>query len=218
MLFRSTATVCSGYAPASGGNNYIQNQNASAQTTANFWISGTGKAANLNATTAIQLAGANINTGGTLSNVAYLDQANTFTAAGTALTVNNNATISGTLTSGAINGQTISNSANFTGTMTVAGSSLTLGTAGATTGNLVMSSSGGGLITLIPANTASNYNITFPAQDGTVCTTGSVCSGYAPSGSYANTQLSNLGTTAINADLNFATSDRKSTRLNSSHT
>lgn len=36
----------------------------------------------LNATTALQVAGVSINTGGTLSNVAYLDQANTFTAAG----------------------------------------------------------------------------------------------------------------------------------------
>jgi hypothetical protein len=44
-----TGTVClqglasCGFALSSGSGNYIQNQNASAQTTANFWISGTGR-------------------------------------------------------------------------------------------------------------------------------------------------------------------------------
>ncbi len=38
----STKAVCSGYAPATGGTGYIQNQNASAQATSNFWISGNG--------------------------------------------------------------------------------------------------------------------------------------------------------------------------------
>ena len=46
---------------------------------------------------AIELGGTSINTAGTLSNVAYLNQDNTFTAAGTALSVTNNATIGGTL-------------------------------------------------------------------------------------------------------------------------
>jgi hypothetical protein len=40
----STGSVCSGYAASAGSGGYIQNQNASAQTTANFWISGTGRA------------------------------------------------------------------------------------------------------------------------------------------------------------------------------
>ena len=58
----------------------------------------------LNATTAFTLSGANINTAGTLNNVAYLNQANnfsaanTFSAAGTALSVTNNASIGGNLT------------------------------------------------------------------------------------------------------------------------
>jgi hypothetical protein len=42
-------------------------------------FTGTVQAATINATTAIQLGGTNINTGGTLSNVAYLDQNNIFT-------------------------------------------------------------------------------------------------------------------------------------------
>ncbi|HVX57992.1 MAG TPA: hypothetical protein VHA37_09810, partial [Candidatus Saccharimonadales bacterium] len=97
----------SGCTPASGSGNYIQNQTASPQT-AGFNINGTGTAATLNATTAIQLNGTSINTAGTLSNVAYLNAAsqtftgaNTFSASGTALSVTNNATVGGTLTIGA---------------------------------------------------------------------------------------------------------------------
>ena len=70
----TTATVCyqnaasCGFALSSGAGNYIQNQNASAQTTANFWISGTGRAdtalqspiirATTDGTTAIQVRNA----------------------------------------------------------------------------------------------------------------------------------------------------------------
>lgn len=70
--------------------------------------SGTAQAATVNATSAIELGGANINTAGTLSNVAYEPQANnftainTFSAAGTALSVTNNASIGGNLTVGSI--------------------------------------------------------------------------------------------------------------------
>jgi hypothetical protein len=63
---------------------------------------GTVQAATLNATGTIQLNGASINTAGTLSNVAYLDQANTLTAAGTALIVSNNAAINGQLSVGSL--------------------------------------------------------------------------------------------------------------------
>lgn len=68
--------------------------------------SGTVQGADVNGTSSIQLNGANINTAGTLTNVAYENQgnnftvANTFSAAGTALTVNNDATVSGTLVVG----------------------------------------------------------------------------------------------------------------------
>jgi hypothetical protein len=80
----SSKAVCSGYAPASGSANYIQAQGTTpgtAQNT-NFNIgTGTGIAANFNATTALLLNGNNINTAGILSNVAYLNQANTFSSA-----------------------------------------------------------------------------------------------------------------------------------------
>jgi hypothetical protein len=212
----ATGTIClenstsCGFATSSGSGNYIQNQTASTQS-AGFKINGTGTLGTLNATSTIQLGGTNINTGGTLSNVAYLDQANTFTAAGTALTVDNNATITGTLTSGLINGQTISSSANFTGTATVAGPSLTLGTASVTNGSAVFKNATNSLaLTLSAPNTTQARAIYFPDEDGTICTTGSVCSGYAPSGSYANTDLGNLTTTAIDQDLNFVSASGKS--------
>ncbi|MCB9839527.1 tail fiber domain-containing protein [Candidatus Nomurabacteria bacterium] len=77
------SVTCTAFAPASGSTNYIQAQGTTpgtAQNT-NFNIgTGTGIAANLNATTAFLLNGTNINTAGTLTNVAYENQANTFTA------------------------------------------------------------------------------------------------------------------------------------------
>ncbi|MDQ3018265.1 MAG: hypothetical protein M3Q64_00105, partial [bacterium] len=73
------------FATSSGSSSYIQNT-TSPQASSNFNISGNGvvggtlTAATVNATSAIQLNGTSINTAGTLSNVAYLNQANTFTA------------------------------------------------------------------------------------------------------------------------------------------
>ncbi|HEX5455853.1 MAG TPA: hypothetical protein VFW77_00620 [Candidatus Saccharimonadales bacterium] len=75
------STNC-GFAAASGSGSYIQN-GTSAQT-ADFNITGDGtlggtlQAATVNATGTIELNGTDINVGTTLSNVAYLDQANSF--------------------------------------------------------------------------------------------------------------------------------------------
>jgi excisionase family DNA binding protein len=69
---------------------------------------GTVQGSTVNATTSIQLNGADINTAGTLTNVAYENQGNTFTvantfsAAGTALSVTNNASIGGNLAVGSL--------------------------------------------------------------------------------------------------------------------
>ncbi|MFO0781923.1 MAG: hypothetical protein U0524_03485, partial [Candidatus Saccharimonadales bacterium] len=107
----------------------------------NITTSATVQGANVNATSAIQLGGADINVAGTLTNVGYLNQANTFTAsntfsaAGVGLAVTNNATIGGTLgvtgaiTGGTYNGQTISSAASLTGTLNIAGLT-TLGSLG----------------------------------------------------------------------------------------
>ncbi|MEK7600331.1 MAG: carbohydrate binding domain-containing protein [Patescibacteria group bacterium] len=133
---------------------------------------------NVTSGSAYRINGTDINTGGTLTNVAYLNQGNTFTtgtnsftAAGTALAVTNNATIGGTL-----NGQTISSSANFTGTLTVQGGSLTVGIPGTTAGsiNLANSTSSRQVILqgLNPTG-AGNATIQFPSIAGgatdTVC-------------------------------------------------
>ena len=64
---------------------------------------GTIQAPTINATTTLELNGVNINTSGTLTDVAYLDRANSFSAdntfngGGTGLAVTNNATVGGTL-------------------------------------------------------------------------------------------------------------------------
>jgi hypothetical protein len=112
---------------------------------------------------ALELGGANINTAGTLSNVAYLNQANTFSAAGnifsgagTALTVNNNATISGTGTIGALNvtnGATVGNgltvtagASSFGGNVSIAGTNtLTVNTGATTLGGQL--NANGGIVT-----------------------------------------------------------------------
>jgi fibronectin-binding autotransporter adhesin len=99
---------------------------------------------------AFQLNGADINTAGTLTNVAYKNQGNTFTvantfsAAGTALTVNNNATVSGTLVVGTFD-QSASSGTFKTGTGAVSlnGNTAVTGTGTLTVGGL--SSLNGGL-------------------------------------------------------------------------
>ncbi len=93
--------------------------------------------------------------------------------------VTNNANInagSGTITSGTINGQTISSVANFTGTVAIQGANaLTLGTASTSTGAIVFKGSGGtGTLTLQGPTTpnAGNFTLSLPAITGsdTLCT------------------------------------------------
>ena len=86
----------------------------------------------------------------TLSNAGQLQLPQTGSAAGlllggdatlyrsalNTLKTDNNFVVAGALTSGLINGQTISSSANLTGTLTVQGASVTIGTPGTTAGSL----------------------------------------------------------------------------------
>ncbi|MEK7594896.1 MAG: carbohydrate binding domain-containing protein, partial [Patescibacteria group bacterium] len=177
----------------------------------NITTTATVQGGTVNATTALQLGGADINTAGTLTNVAYLNQGNTFTtgtntfsAAGTALAVTNNATIGGTL-----NGQTISSSSNFTGTATIQGASaLTLGLTGTNTGSILFKGATGasGTLTVIAPTNPSNNTLTLPNETGTICSTGSVCTGYAPvspSGSYVQLQATTPGS-AQTGNLNLS--------------
>jgi parallel beta-helix repeat protein len=63
---------------------YIQNQNASAQTSSNFWVSGTGKADTFNATTALQTGGTTrIDASGNLSNIGNISGTGTLQLSGT---------------------------------------------------------------------------------------------------------------------------------------
>ncbi len=142
---------------------------------------------NINTTAgAFELNGVSINTAGTLTDLAYLDQANTFTAAGTALTVNNNASIGGTL---AVKGN----------------GGLTLGVGSTTNGNLNLANSTNNQLVdvqgLAPSG-AGNATIQFPSIAGgssdTVCLkTLNNCFGSGGSGSYIQN-----GTTTQSANFN----------------
>lgn len=56
-------------------------------------------------------------------------------------------------------------------------------------------------LTLSTADLTGAQAINFPNESGNICTTGSVCSGYQASGSYAVTALSNLASVALNTAL-----------------
>ncbi len=97
-------------------------------------------------------------------------------------------------TSGTINSQTISSTANFTGTLTVQGSNaLTLGVTGSTTGAEIFkgATAASGSITLIgQTNPTGAQTITLPDASGTVCLQASAACGFATgtSGSYIQNQ------------------------------
>jgi parallel beta-helix repeat protein len=64
--------------------NYIQNQSASAQTSSNFWVSGTGKADTFNATTALQTGGTTrIDASGNLTNIGNISGTGNLQLSGT---------------------------------------------------------------------------------------------------------------------------------------
>ncbi len=102
---------------------------------------------------------------------------------------------------------------NILATDTTSGIAI-LGNSGASgvTGTLKFNYSGQtGSISLVPLTPSSTaYTLNLPAENGTICSTGSVCSGYAPSSGstvYATRQLDNLSSVAINTSLLPATDD-----------
>lgn len=148
-------------------NGHITNSNLSSGSFSNVTGVGTLSAGlNIAAGQSYQINGIDINIGSTLNNVAYLDQNNTFTGAG----------------------QTTYN----TGSVWIkASNGLTLGAGSSTTGGIIFKGSGGnGSLTLQGPITPNvgNYTLSLPAitADAAVCTTNSVCTGYAPAtgGSY----------------------------------
>ncbi len=74
---------------------------------------------------------------------------------------------SGTLTSGLINGQTINTSANFTGTLTVQGASVTVGTS-SQAGSLILfdNDTGSETVTLLGGAIGASYSLTLPTAAG----------------------------------------------------
>ena len=125
------------------------------------------------------------NTAGTATNGILLSGTYTnLINAGSAFTVTNAGNITN---AGTLNGQTISSSANVTGTVAIQGANaLRLGTGSRNTGGVVFQGSGGaGMLTLQGSTTpnAGNFTLSIPAitANANVCTDNSVCSGYAPS-------------------------------------
>jgi len=121
-----------------------------------------------------------------LSSTALLlgGDANLYRSAASTLKTDGSLVVAGSQTvSGTINSQTISSAANLTGTLAVQGSSVTVGTASATNGTIVLQNSTNALTTTLTApNTAtSSKTLTLPNETGTLCSTGSVCTGYAAS-------------------------------------
>jgi hypothetical protein len=192
----ATGTLCldtnnCSYAPATGSTSYIQNQSASPQT-ADFQITGNGRAATFNGTTGI-------NTGAT-AGTQRIDASGNLVNIGTVTT------------SGAINSQTISSTANFTGTVTIQGSSaLTLGVTGTSTGAALFkgATAASGTLTLIGQANPTNNTITLPNETGTICLQNSVNCGFA-TGSITLQNAYNNGnsiTTTNGRDISFAMAD-----------
>lgn len=74
-----------------------------------------------------------------------------------------------------------------------------LGKASTVDGKVVFKSiSNTGSISLVPADpSTSDYTLTLPAEDGTLCSTGSVCTGYQASGNYFQQGGNSFGATAV---------------------
>ena len=72
----------------------------------------------------------------------------------------------GTITSGNINGQTISSSANLTGTLTLQGGTATLGTTGQAGSLVLFDGSGSTTVTLTASGIGTSYSLTLPTAAG----------------------------------------------------
>jgi len=208
-------SVCSGYAASSGSGNYIQNQNSSAQTSANFSISGSGAASTSFIAPSYTGTGAiSVASGGTNTNL-------TLQAAGTA-TASLDTTGAGTVTVGNTNATTIQVGNTTTavtqtigiGNNTTAGSStaLTVGSLigasptiiqGGTTGVAVTAAAGttgtaggsGGGITLTTGN-GGNGSTTNGNGGNLTLSAGTAGSGAGTAGTAGSVIVKNQGNSA----------------------
>ncbi len=81
-------------------------------------------------------------------------------------------------------------SGNVNAAFNATGAQLTLGKASTSTGQLLFNTAGNsGGITLQGAATAGSFTLTLPAETGTLCSTGSICAGYAASAANGYVQL-----------------------------
>jgi len=170
VLGGSTATIQRSAASltldvSSSANSTLTVTNSNATHVASLSVEG---GVNIGSGQTYSINGNDINSSGTLSNVAYLGQANSFTA---------NQSITGTLTvSSTINSQTIGAAANFTGTVAVqggwngsSGQSLTLGTSSSKTGSIVFNNLAGSNNVSLRAsdtNPTSSFSLTLPSALG----------------------------------------------------
>jgi hypothetical protein len=150
------------------------------QGTAGLTISGAGASINNNSNFATD-----INTGSSTGTVTIGGGSAPLVIDSTAFDVSSAGALSGITTistSSTINGQTISSTANFTGTVVVAGANaLTLGTTGTATGAALFkgATAASGTITLIgQANPTGSQTITLPDATGTVCLQSSSSCGF----------------------------------------
>lgn len=205
-----TATVCYQGSANCGfvtgaATDYIQNQNASSQTTANFWISGTGRADSSILTPTVDTATAvalNIGaSGGPTATVINLNQ-NTSVASGKTLTVAGGATsLTGATTGDAL---TVSNSTstgnvavfkdNNTAVLTIAdGGGSTFTTTVDTSNALRVVNSAGG--TVMSVSTSGGTPLTL-GRSGTVGSLGSVLSTTYEGSSSSNRTFTYTGSVA----------------------
>lgn len=186
----TTGSVCSGYLGTASLAGYVQLQPTTpgTQQTGNINVSGVGIYGNgLSVTTGgltVSAGGAsitgttNINTAGT-SATTIGNSGATVAIASSGLNVTTAGAVTGVTTlttSSTINGQTISNAASFTGTLTVNGTTLTVGTPGTTTGSLKLANNTSSRNTLVQALSptgSGDATIQFPSIAGS--STDTVC-------------------------------------------
>jgi fibronectin-binding autotransporter adhesin len=232
-----SGTVClrnsssCGFAVSSGSGSYIQNQNASQQSSSNFWVSGAGRADTSFLAPLYDTASAVVLNIGTTNATAINLNQDVVIASGKTLTVNGISTFTaninigannivgttgnidytnfdvtgstGAVTAGTYNGQTISSTASFTGSVAVtstlnANGNATIGDANTDTLTISAVLQGGTPLvfegtsadanetTFAITNPTADRTVTFGDEAGTVCLQGSTNCGFAVSSGSGN--------------------------------